>query len=217
MNNKLMNKYWNKLEEEKRLCNEWLKEPLINPETGKSIVKNGPIYNKWKEKCKELGLKNKPINTKQMTWKKCQEWKKNPEINPETGKKLKINGPTYKRIEKQCLLIREKQIEIKGEYYKPDKNGMVPCIKINNINYVIRRYNNRNVYGPLNKWGKNIKLCYYSDNWDYKHNYYKPIYLNGKPPINNKLEKNNFNKLISKNKKENPKYIVDNIIKLFIK
>ena len=32
----------------------------------------------------------------------CKQWKKNKNINPLTGRAIKKNGPTYKKIEKMC-------------------------------------------------------------------------------------------------------------------
>jgi hypothetical protein len=34
--------------------------------------------------------------------KDCEEWLANPGVNPKTGKVIKIGGPTYKKLEKDC-------------------------------------------------------------------------------------------------------------------
>ena len=34
--------------------------------------------------------------------KHCKEFKKNPLINPETGRAIKKDGPTYKKLMKMC-------------------------------------------------------------------------------------------------------------------
>ena len=34
----------------------------------------------------------------------CNEWKNNPNINPETGHKISKNGPMYKKYEKICSI-----------------------------------------------------------------------------------------------------------------
>ena len=39
---------------EAQICSEWLKNPLINPETNKAIKPNSPIYNKLKKRCLTL-------------------------------------------------------------------------------------------------------------------------------------------------------------------
>lgn len=33
---------------------------------------------------------------------KCEQWILNPTINPETGRKIKLGGPTFKKLEKKC-------------------------------------------------------------------------------------------------------------------
>ena len=216
----MSNKKWTSTDELKRLCEIWLKDPLVNPQTGHNIDRNGPTFIFWKEKCKELGLRSRPLATKEITWRKCQEWKSNPEINPDTGKKIKIGGRTYKWLEKQCKLITEKEIKLLGEYYLPDKNGMVPCILSNKIVYITRDYDNRKVWGPLNKPAKNIKLQYFKDTWDYKNNYYKPIFLDNEPSNkvskNKKIEKKTKYNILTKKKNKETKYIVDNILDLFM-
>jgi len=247
-------KYWTELDEEKRLCELWLLEPLLNPETGYPINRNGPTFLYWKETCKKNGLKSRPIITNVMSWRKCQEWKLYPTINPETGKKIKIDGKKFKMIEKQCKLINdtEKEIDIIGEYFIPDKNGMVPCTLVNNTIYVNRTIENRSIWGPLNKPVKKVSLQFYKDAWDYKNNFYKPIFMDNQPvkkvfsksPQNERSERatsyRNSNGLallardrdgtsfivnktyndifIKKNniKKNDPKYLVDNILNLFI-
>jgi len=214
---------WTRLDEDKRLCNEWLKEPLLNPKTGLPIDRNGPTFMYWKEKCKQLGLK-KNEQCLELTWRKCQEWRKNPLVNPDSGRDIKRNGPTYKWLEKECKCI-EKKVTLLGEYYLPDNKGMVPCIINNNTVYVIRNYNERKIWGPLNKPAKRIILCYYADSWDFRNNHYKPIFLDGpkpkKPQINiikiNKISQKNSILYESKNKKDDPKKVIDKIVDFFIK
>ena len=40
-----------------------------------------------------------------ITRENCKEWEKNKEANPITGKKIKIDGPVYKRFEKECATV----------------------------------------------------------------------------------------------------------------
>jgi hypothetical protein len=210
-------KRWTENDEQKRLCLEWLKEPLVNPETGHPIERNGPTFLYWKEKSKQLNLSNLK-STGVMTWRKCQEWNKNREINPDTGRKIKIGSKTYKNIEKQCKCITQKNLNLLGEYFLPDCNGLVPCIINNNTKYVARKYNDRKIWGPLNKPAKGIILQYYTDTWDYKNNHYRPIFIGGKAPINNN---NSCKNIVIKNSskihnKQNPKDLVDNFLNLFL-
>ena len=43
----------------------------------------------------------------------CEEWESNRNKNPITGRKIKIDGPTYKKIEKQCNKLREPRVSQK--------------------------------------------------------------------------------------------------------
>lgn len=207
---------WTKSDEEKRLCQLWLREPLINPETGHSIDRNGPTFNNWRERCRRAGLMNRPKATKVMTWRKCQEWRRNPHVNPDTGRKIDPNGPTGKWIAKECQALQEREIDLLGEYYLPDRRGMVPCVIHNDQRYVVRTFTDRKVWGPLNKPAKVIKLCYYTFTWDYQHGHYRPIFIDSPPkpppekPLKRKIRKNDP-------RKENPKYMVDTVVNLFIK
>ena len=203
---------WTKTNEEQRLCSLWLQEPLINPETGHSIRRNGPTFNSWKERCKSVNMQSRPLATKQMTWRKCQEWQRNPMVNPDTGRKIARGGATYKWIKKECQLIDDPKLTLEGEYYIPDQKGMVPAVLYRGTWYVIRTHQGRKVWGPLNKPAKKIKLRYYADTWDYHYNHYKPIYI-GRPAPKRVAP-------IKKTRKQkpppNPKYVVDDIINLFI-
>jgi len=216
-------KCWSRTDEERRLCELWLQEPLINPESGHPIERNGPTFNMWRERCKNIGLAHRPIATKEMTWRKCQEWRRYPNINPDTGREISKDGPTYKWIEKQCQLIEEKEISLEGEYYLPDQKGLVPAVQHSDTIYVVRIHEGRKVWGPLNKPAKGIKLFYYADTWDYHYNHYKPIFIDRPPP--KRIQERRTNTLPAKEslltskpkQRENPKYAVDNIINLFIK
>ena len=77
--------------------------------------------------------------------------------------------------------------------------------------YVVRRYNDRRVWGPLNKPARSLKLCYYADTWDYHYNHYKPIFIGKKPTKITQKPK----RPVRTRPKQNPKYFVDNIINLF--
>lgn len=200
---------WTRIDEERRLCELWLKDPLINPDTGHPIDRNGPTYNNWIERCKKLGMKHRPLATREMTWRKCEAWRENPSLNPDSGRKIKIGGKIYKEIQKQCNIIN-KEIKLEGDYYIPDKSGLVPTIIYRSTIYVVRKLNNRKVWGPLNKPAKNIRLRYYKDTWDYRYNHYKPIFQQEPKRPDSKIKKRAIKKT------ENPKYVVDGIINLFI-
>lgn len=42
-----------------------------------------------------------------LTKKQCEEWELNHSRNPATGRKIHIMGPTYRRIERDCALVRD--------------------------------------------------------------------------------------------------------------
>lgn len=206
---------WNSEKEAKRLCEEWLKDPLVNPKTGRPIERDGPIYKKWEEKCKKLGLSHRPVATKKMTWRKCQEFKKDPHTNPETGRKITPGSPTWRSIYKQCKNI-EKEFNILGEYPKPESNGLVAVKKVNDHYYIIRSYEGRPVYGPLNKYAENsIFKVYFKDTWDYINDHYKPIFVNGRePPEPRQSLLTGTSK--TDPKKRDPKKIVDSFFNVFM-
>ena len=159
-----------------RLCEEWIQEPLINPKTGRRILKNGETYKMWQNKCKELGLEHKPKCNKLVTYNRCQEWIKNRNINPETGRKISSTGPTFKRYLKKCKNVERRQIE--GEYSHPEPDGRIPCIKSNSRFYVIRKCKDgRRVWGPLNKYARGAVMHHFKDTWDFKNQYFMPIFI----------------------------------------
>lgn len=204
---------WSIYDEERRKCEQWLKDPLVNPNTGRIIDRNGPTYQIWSNKCKDIG---KPVATREMTWSKCQEWRRDPTINPETGRKISRNGTVYKQIQKQCTNITENKIELLGEYYKPDQKGMVPCVLYRNRYYIVRNYtdekgNSRKIWGSLNKLARTMTLHFYRDTWDYRYSWYRPIYVNGTEPVEEPNILPNKNNMRSKNAKN----IVDGIFDIF--
>ena len=209
-------KYWSNKDEEKRLCSQWLEEPLINPETGQSIDRKGPTYASWSRRCKIIGMSGTPTATKKMTWRKCQAWYNNRSVNPDTGREIERGGPTWKWIEKECKVIEEKEITLLGKYYLPDRHGMVPCVVYRGTMYLVRQYQGRKIWGPLNKPAKGIKLCYYSDSWDYRYNHYKPIFVGGPPPRRPKTAPKPGVKNRRVKPKDNPKQVVDNFLNLFL-
>lgn len=99
-----------KKKESLNICDEWFKNPNINPETKKSIKKNGQVYKKLLKLCDEKKVKSSKKVIKKSsssdsskTKELCNKWKKNPTINPETGYKIKIDGPKYNYFKSLCL------------------------------------------------------------------------------------------------------------------
>ena len=103
----------NKPKRSKNICDEWLNNPNINPETGKSIKKNGPIYKKSLKLCNEKKSKStsksdKSSNVSTKTKRLSSDWLNNPSINPETGRKIKIDGPKFKYFKSLCMNMDKK-------------------------------------------------------------------------------------------------------------
>jgi len=101
---------------ERRLCDIWLENKTINPETGRTIQRDKGVYNKYARMCvasKEYPIKakgksndkskdkNKPLSEKDM----CRKWLLDRNTNPTTGRKIKTDGPMYSKISKQCFGI----------------------------------------------------------------------------------------------------------------
>jgi hypothetical protein len=93
------------------ICEQWLNNPNVNPETGKSIKKNGPVYKRLLKLCEEKKSKTRSSSSSSVsskTLKLCDEWKKNKTINPETGYKIKENGPKYNYFKELCMNLNKK-------------------------------------------------------------------------------------------------------------
>lgn len=108
------------------LCDRWNKNKNINPTTRRSITRNGSTYNRIKKACDKIYLntdtdkdsnkdakkKGKGINKDKDIHEKidnkiiCEKWNKKKDINPLTGKKIKINGPKYNYLKTLCSDIK---------------------------------------------------------------------------------------------------------------
>ena len=108
----------------KELCDKWLKNKTINPETSRKIKENGAVYKELEKKCSLNPLNQKDI---------CDKWLKNKTINPETSRKIKENGTVYKELEKKCSLNPLNQIkEIKISSDKSFKTARTSFSKSEN-------------------------------------------------------------------------------------
>jgi hypothetical protein len=84
----------------------------------------------------------------------CDKWSINKSINPETMRKIKENGPVYKKLEKLCSLNQNNQSEIEkiNEYMKAN-NLFNSYININSVNIIDRI----NYYLSIKKYLLKIK------------------------------------------------------------
>ena len=90
-----------------KICDEWRKNPLVNPETKRAIKADGPKYNELKKLCKDKGgspPKGKAASPPKGSPKTdiCKKWFENKGVNPRTGAGIKVGGPTYLKLEKEC-------------------------------------------------------------------------------------------------------------------
>ena len=92
----------NKKLTQKEICDKWLQDKNINPETKRKITENGEVYKKLSKKC---SLNQKPKKDAKLTQKEiCDKWLKDKNINPETSRKIKENGEIYNKLSKLCSL-----------------------------------------------------------------------------------------------------------------
>src|SRR5579864_9243275 len=45
----------------------------------------------------------------------CDEWRKSPKINPRTNRAIKLHGPTYLKLERECGPIKKRESSPKRE------------------------------------------------------------------------------------------------------
>jgi hypothetical protein len=106
------------------ICDEWLNNPNVNPETGKSIKKNGPVYKKLLKLCEEKKTNSKTSSSaSSKTMRLCDEWKKNKTVNPETGYKIKENGPKYNYFKELCMNLNKKVKSSSSHHFQTPKSS----------------------------------------------------------------------------------------------
>src|SRR5579864_531325 len=81
-------------------CESWLRNPLINPKTGRQIKLDGPTYRKIEKEC--LGTRSPRRRPVSFSVLECDQWFKNDRVNPRTGRQIKFNGPTYLKLKSDC-------------------------------------------------------------------------------------------------------------------
>ena len=84
------------------VCNKWKQNRSINPRTKRLIKENGPVYKKLQRKCTPEELKRRPRQPPRVVSNVCEKWLQNKLVNPKTGKTIKMNGPTYKKLLQEC-------------------------------------------------------------------------------------------------------------------
>jgi hypothetical protein len=78
-------------------CADWVKRPLKNPSTSRTIQSGGPTYRRFRRACEfkpKMVIENLPSP--------CREWILYPAYNPKTGRRIRVGGPTYKKLQRTC-------------------------------------------------------------------------------------------------------------------
>jgi 2-cysteine adaptor domain len=88
-----------------RECLAWMRNPLVNPDTGRKITADGPTYKKWVKKCNIYQCSTEELHrskSPQYISPECERWFLDPLVNPYTRRKIKRSGPTYQKLRKEC-------------------------------------------------------------------------------------------------------------------
>ena len=107
------------------ICKEWIKNPTINPRTHRKISPQGKIYKNLEKDC---GVRSKGTTSPsgrrgarkgsagpkvvRSVRSVCEEWFKNPNVNPRTKRRIKNNGLVYKNLKIECGPKEKRRKEI---------------------------------------------------------------------------------------------------------
>jgi hypothetical protein len=89
------------------MCDEWLKNKTKNPTTGRTIKVGGPKYKQLEKDCISPSTSPPKVSKSPSKSPKksddCETWLSGPKThNPTTGRAIKVGGPKYKQLEKDC-------------------------------------------------------------------------------------------------------------------
>ena len=127
-------------------CLKWHKNNFINPLTGRTILRNGAVYNTFKKRCiktnqaqqlpkspsKSIQEEPKKGIELQITKEHCIKWNLNKLKNPITNYTIKENKIVYNEFKRICeKLLKEDIKEIKE--IKKDKEDIKEIKEINEI------------------------------------------------------------------------------------
>lgn len=165
-------------------CERWKRDPLINPETGKTIKLGGPTFSRLEKECasrkisksktKSPRLKTpspsprkprhvsprKSLRRSRSLEKDCEKWFKEPTINPITGRRIKENGPTFKAWEKDCekwKFVKEPQLSSSGVILDWNES------RLKNADDIKAFLEKKRVNDP-----KNPKICFSGNNVNFR-------------------------------------------------
>jgi len=136
-------------------CAEWRRNPTVNPRTGRYIIINSPKYMEYQERCGAPIVVPQParqprqphvMSTTQLefTDNECAEWRRNPTVNPRTGRNITINGPKYMEYQRRCgapIVVPQPTQPSVRQSIQPHVNGQnieqyrsrIPSLTTNNI------------------------------------------------------------------------------------
>ena len=91
------------------ICDSFMNDKSRNPRTNAKIKKNGPTFKKLEDECAKNPKEKKTEKKVKKSNKKksqdgdvCQLFQEDKSINPESGRVIKPNGPTFRRLIKMC-------------------------------------------------------------------------------------------------------------------
>lgn len=88
------------------ICTKWKRDRSVNPRSNRRIKVDGPTYKKLQKECvpEELPLRQRRIKkSPKVVSNVCEKWSMNRTKNPRTGRTIKVNGPTYKKLLEECV------------------------------------------------------------------------------------------------------------------
>ena len=167
---------------EKKYCEEFFKDPSRNPKTKRKILSTGKVYKNIVKSCDKYKIKSRSkskiksrskskIKSRSKSKSICQLWLKNKNINPRTNRKIITDGPVYKKLEKECYPLGQKNIKQSKEYSLPSFkikdelqwNGH-PTLKLTEMtkclqDIIVDKYLSHGAYGVVYKVDYKGKEC----------------------------------------------------------
>lgn len=117
------------------VCKAFSENDKKNPKTGANIKKNGPTYKKLVKLCQEDKSKEtikKKTEKKSVKKEKvseqsevCQLFNENKETNPMTGRKIKMNGPTFNKLINMCQNVMKLDTPLPKEMSNKQLNMII--------------------------------------------------------------------------------------------
>jgi len=203
-------------EEKIKLCSKWAANKRENPErpknpiTNRNIILNGKIYNDLNKKCKKIPVMSKITSSDDEedvdseTIKKCAKWANikdnypDKPYNPDNKKKtpIKINGPTYNKLNKMCKKVRIYNYKLSSSSKSSIIEDANPeIIKRCNKWAAIKKKHPDEPYNPDNKKKTTIKVngpTYKKLDKDCRKIPIDPKYKIEETPFNSKDKKDNI-------------------------